>query len=186
MPHMVQRSKAATLRPLAASFLALALLAAAGGAQAHSRPHEHGVASIDVAVDGAQLTVLLNMPLDGLLGFERPPRNDRERHAADAALALLRDGARMFGPEAAAQCTLQSVEIDAPVLAPGAKAQGDHAELDATTVFRCAQPAALSRLKLGMFDAFPRLKRVDVQVAGPQGQRKLTLRRPAQDVPLGR
>ena len=53
-------------------------------------------------------------------------------------------------------------------------------------MFRCAQPTALSRLKLGMFDAFPRLKRVDVQVAGPQGQRKLTLRRPAQDVPLGR
>ena len=111
MSHMVQRSKAATLRPLAASFLALALLAAAGGAQAHSRPHEHGVASLDVAVDGAQLTVLLNMPLDGLLGFERPPRNDRERQAADAALALLRDGARMFGPEAAAQCTLQSVVL---------------------------------------------------------------------------
>ena len=41
---------------------------------AHCAPaHVHGVARIDLAVDGDQLTLSLEMPLDNLVGFEHAP-----------------------------------------------------------------------------------------------------------------
>jgi hypothetical protein len=39
---------------------------------------------------------------------------------------------------------------------------------------------------VGLFDAFPQVKRIDLQVATPKGQMKATLRRPATRVLLVR
>ncbi|HMR69005.1 MAG TPA: DUF2796 domain-containing protein, partial [Rubrivivax sp.] len=61
-----------------------------------------------------------------------------------------------------------------------------HADLDATYTFACAQPARLATLEVGLFDAFRRVERVEVQAALPQGQRKAVLRRSAKVVQLAR
>ncbi|MCB1546297.1 MAG: DUF2796 domain-containing protein [Hyphomicrobiaceae bacterium] len=70
-----------TLRGLAALGLALCGAAFAGKA------HQHGVARLDLAVDGGTVTIAVEMPLDALVGFERSPRTGAERQAAAAALA---------------------------------------------------------------------------------------------------
>lgn len=170
---------------------ALALLVAAGAAFAHGKPHEHGVVKVDAAVEAGQLTLVVQMPLDNLLGFERAPRTEAERRAAAEALAKMRDGAALFRPDAAAACTLVSAQVEAPVLeAPTAASAGkpaakdEHADLDGTYVFRCAQPAQLKGMEVGLFDAFRRVQRIEVQAALPGGQRKTVLRRPARQVPL--
>jgi len=151
------------------------------------KAHEHGVAKLDVAVDGNMLTVALQSPLDNLLGFERAPRTDAERKAAAALLARLRTDGALFKADAAAQCTLSKAEVTAPVLEAGSNAPaGDHADLDATFEYTCTQPQQLRTLDLGLFDAFRRMKRIEVQVASAQGQSKLTLRRPARAVTLAR
>ena len=62
----------------------------------------------------------------------------------------------------------------------------EHADLDASIDFSCAVPGQLKALDLGLFDAFPRINRIDVQVAGASGQLKQTLRRPARTVRLTR
>jgi hypothetical protein len=167
------------------SFLpGLALLAAAQVfAQGHA--HVHGLARLDVALDGPQLTLALDSPLDGIVGFEHRPRTPAQQQAADAALAKLKDGAALFRPAAEADCRLESVVVEAPVLQGAAPADG-HADLEARWSFRCAAPARLRALEQGLFDAFPRLQRLEVQVAGPQGQSRRTLRRPVRAVPLQR
>ena len=48
------------------------------------------------------------------------------------------------------------------------------------------QPVELRNLEVGLFDAFKRIQRIDVQVAGPKGQSKLTLKRPARSIKLVR
>lgn len=107
-------------------------------------------------------------------------------------LARLRNPGALLAADAAAQCTLGKAEVQAPVLepAPGAgpaqPAQDVHADLDATYTFHCARPAELRTLQLGLFDAYPRIQRIDVQVAGPQGQARLSLKRPARSVKLVR
>lgn len=157
------------------------------GVMAAPQAHQHGVASLAVAVDGNRLSIELDAPLDGFLGFERAPRTDAEKKAAAELLARLKSADGLFRPDAAAGCKAGAAEVKAPVLEPGARpAQGDHADLEAQFVFDCAQPAALRQLDVGLFDAFKRLQRIDVQVAGPKGQSKVTLRRPARTVPLTR
>lgn len=162
----------------------LALLSATAGAA--QKAHEHGVMKLDVAVEGDRLSLSMEAPLDNFLGFERAPRTDAERKAAADVLARLRAPAGLFTADAAAQCTLATAEVQAPVLEPGAKPGKDdgHADLDASYEFKCAQPQQLRTLDVGLFDAWRRIQRIEVQVAGPKGQSKVTLRRPARSVPL--
>jgi len=191
--------------------LALGLLAmtAATPALAQHSAHVHGLVRVDIAVDGPSLTVRVEAPLDSLVGFEHRPRTAAQRQAAAAALKQMREGTALLQPDAAAQCVLAETQVQADVLEPAAAAQktgepapkghghghahdkkhdhGDeHADLEASYRFDCAAPASLKALDLGLFDAFKRIQRIQVQVAGPQGQSKQTLRRPAKTVTLAR
>jgi hypothetical protein len=67
-----------------------------------------------------------------------------------------------------------------------AKGGAEHADLEASYRFQCAQPAQLRTLDLGLFEAYKRIQRIEVQVAGQTGQSKVTLRRPARSVTLTR
>ena len=171
--------------------IALAVLvlvgAVASQAALAASAHSHGVAKLEVAVDGPTLTLRLESPLDSLVGFERAPRNDAERAQVRAMAQALRAG-NAFVPTAAARCRLERVALASPVLAPdllgeaGAaapgKTAGDHAELEGTFVYRCADAKALQGVDVMLFDYFKRLGRVDAQAAGPKGQSaaKLTAR----------
>ena len=62
----------------------------------------------------------------------------------------------------------------------------EHADLEASYEFTCTQPDALRTLDVGLFDAYKRTQRIEVQVVGPKGQAKVTLRRPARKVQLVR
>ncbi len=174
------------LRLLARTLLAASLALPGLSAWPAPHAHEHGVGKLAEAVDGSTLTIDLDAPLDGFLGFERAPRNDAERKAAAGLLARLRDAAGLFRPDAAAGCKAGEAKVDAPVLEPGAKGTGEHADLELQFSFQCAQPQALRTLDVALFDAFKRLQRIDVQVATAKGQSKLTLRRPARTVTLAR
>jgi hypothetical protein len=170
--------------------LLLVAAVASGAAAAAPHAHQHGAIALAVAIDGEQLSIEMEAPLDSLLGFERAPRTDAERRAAGELLTRLRSGAAaLFKADAAAQCTLVNAEVRASVLEPAAKtaaAKDEHADLDAGYTFKCAQPGQLRTLEVGLFDAFKRIRRIEVQVAGPKGQRKLTLARPARSIELQR
>ena len=172
-----------------------ALVAALLGAQAApaAKAHEHGVAQLDVAVQAQRLIIELDTPLDNLLGFERAPRSDAERDKAAAAVARLRDAALLFRIDAAAGCSLARVELNSAALGLGlgpaaaaAAGAAEHGDLSATFEFRCTAGARAGFVEVGLFDAFPGLKRLDLQVATPKGQLKAILRRPATRVALAR
>ena len=165
---------------------------------ADCKPHEHGAVRLDISMEGSTLTIGMNAALDNWLGFERAPRTEAERKAAAEVLARLRNpaqGTPLFTADATAQCKLARAEVSAPALEPGAQfttksaakaGAADHADLEATYEFQCAQPANLRMLELGLFDAYKRIQRIHVQVAGPKGQSKLTLKRPARSITLVR
>jgi hypothetical protein len=164
---------------------------AAAPAWSAGKAHEHGALKLDVAIEGNKLTIAMEAPLDNLLGFERAPRTDAERKAAADVLARLRNpnqGKSLFSADAAAQCTLSKADVQAPVLEPGVNPapKDEHADLDASYEFSCAQPAELRSLDVGLFDAYKRIQRIDVQVAGAKSQSKVTLKRPARSVKLVR
>ncbi len=156
------------------------LLAAPLGALAHGSAHEHGVATLDIAVDARQIVVQFESPLDNLVGFERAPRSDSERKRADEAVARLKDGETMFRFDPAAGCKLMRTNLDSPPLGLGdgtARAQADHADLFASWEFSCADAAKAAYVDVGLF-AFKPLERVQVQLALPKTQAKRELKRP--------
>lgn len=176
-------------RTLPLMFTLLALAALPASAQ-HNHAHVHGQARLDIAIDGPLLTLSFESPLDSLVGFEHRPRTAAQKQAAEATITRLRDAAALWVPDAAAQCsaTETTLDVDAlqPSATPAAAVATEHAEASAQYVFRCAAPDQLKALTQNLFDAFPRLQRLDVQVAGPRGQVKQALRRPAKAVRLVR
>ncbi|MFT3803883.1 MAG: DUF2796 domain-containing protein [Burkholderiaceae bacterium] len=119
IPHL------ARLRALASLVGTLALCAQPAAAQQHA--HTHGRMALDVAIDARSITLAIEAPLDGFLGFERAPRTDAERGRVADMLARLKAADRLFRPDPAAKCGLTKVGIDSPVLGPD-DAGGEHQE----------------------------------------------------------
>lgn len=181
-------------RLFAAASLCLAVFVAALPAVA-AGPHRHGVATLDVVVDGERLLVALETPLDNLVGFEHAPKNDRQRAALADARAALADGTKLLRASPEAGCAQHAAKVELPY---GADAPADahrhdkgapdknahdkhghaedaHSEASVEWEFSCANPAALIGLDIGLFDAFRRLQTLRVQTATPRGQGAATL-----------
>lgn len=157
------------------------LLGLALSCSAFSAPaHVHGEARLEISVDREQLVITLESPLDSLLGFEHVPGNAGERQAVQGMAAKLKEAGKVLVPSAAAQCTSTGVELDSQVLG-GKPEPGGHNDLDARYTWRCAKPEALRDIATGLFADFPRLRRIAVEFAGPQGQRagRLDARNPS-------
>ena len=189
MSRPSRKTSLALLMALAAAWCALP-----AQAQTSHKAHVHGGVKLDVAVEGNQLSVQLESPLDSLVGFEHRPRTEAQRQAAATALRQLNDGAALFKPDAAAGCALTRTQVNGDALQPAAPAAAGaapaqasgHADLDASYEFTCATPARLAGLEQALFSTFKRISRIEVQVAGAQGQARQTLRRPAARVSLTR
>lgn len=78
--------------------------------------HVHGVAALDVAVQGHDLVLMLKTPLADVVGFESAPANAEQKARAQQALETLREAEKLFVPTPAAQCKLESANIEADVL----------------------------------------------------------------------
>jgi len=165
---------------------ALGCVALAGAAVA-GKPHEHGVARLDVAAETRGVSLLLEVPLDSLVGFEHEPRSDAERQQVDQVLARLRSGATLFRIDPAAGCAAKSMTLQSAALGLGGeKVKDGHAEVEAAYEFSCTDGARAGFVEANLFEFFPRLQRVEVQAATRRGQLKATLVRPVTRVPLAR
>lgn len=137
--------------------------------------HDHGVVRLDIAIEGDGMNVFMQSPLDSFVGFERAPRTDAEKKLASNALTLLRSNS-LLKPNPEAECVLSFSEVNAPVLEGKAREKNGHADLEANYVFKCMKPNMLTSLRTELLESFKHAKKVEVQVAGPKGQKKTTLR----------
>jgi hypothetical protein len=175
-------------RVLAAVALTAACMTALAAPAGHA--HEHGAATLDIAIEAGKLTLQLESSLDSLIGFERAPRTEAEQQRVAAMLARLRAADTLFTFDAAAGCTLAGVElVSAPLQLGKAEPQaaGDgHGDLDGVFAFDCKDTGKLGFIDVGLFKAFAGMQRIAVQVAMPKGQLKRTLTRPASRLSLVR
>lgn len=189
-----RRSRARAL----VAFIGAWAIALPVAAQQHA--HTHGRMTLDVAVDAQSITLAIDAPLDGFLGFERAPRSDSERKRVADMVVRLKAADQLFRPDPSAGCKLAKVSLDSAMLGLGdsgkkgeheqghghagkaaqaaqaAQAESEHADIDVDIVFTCADAAGARFIDVGLFDAFRRMRAIDAQVASPQGQFKRTLR----------
>ncbi len=168
---------------------ALILVAIGAPSAAAHQAHVHGQATVQVSLEATKLAVSVDSALDNLLGFERAPRNDAQRRLVEALAARLRKSETVVLPAAEGACQSAGVHLHAPVLAgtpahdaaspATAPDPGDHGNMTATYTFVCAKPQDLRAIEFKLFEGFPRLQRVNAQVAGPRGQsaQRLTAKR---------
>ena len=170
-------------------FLVLcSVFALASLAHAH-KPHEHGRANMNIAVDGAQVTILLESPLTDLLSFGHAPATPEQRAQAREMVIRMHQE-ELFRLTPAAECRLERVALasellDADLLDPNIPFDPDKSivhcsdatcgDLDGEFVFMCGRPENLNSVDVLFFSAWPKIKRIRVQAVTPSGQRSANL-----------
>jgi hypothetical protein len=145
-------------------------------------PHVHGVAELNVALDGNVLWLELSSPAVNLVGFEHAPENAEQEAAVHEATATLRDGARVFGTSPGAGCELTEANVTTDIAQPGAEHHEEaehgedehageaHSEFQASYRFDCAAPDALTQLEVHLFELFSGTEEVKAHLIGRAGQ----------------
>jgi hypothetical protein len=132
--------------------------------------HVHGVATLQVAVDKNAITLDFSSPLHNLLGFEHEAHDARQKAAVKKMADTLNKADQVFIPTAKAQCSLKSVKLDSPALGKKGNSQpqeeaGGHADLDGEFVFACKYIDRLHDIDVNLFEAFPGLHQIKVEIA---------------------
>jgi Protein of unknown function (DUF2796) len=148
--------------------LAICLLAFSGFAAAHGA-HVHGVAEMDVVIEGKKLIITLESPADNLLGFEHKPKNDGEKAKLKAVSEQLQNASNLFAIEASAQCKAAAPSVKMPDFA-----KGGHSDIDAEYHFECATPP--SNIALPLWKNFAGFKSITVNLATASGQKQIKLK----------
>ena len=120
--------------------------------------HEHGVATLAIAVskDGAE--IVLESPAANLVGFEHTARTDEEKQKLLAATQTLQAGDKLFTLSPDAGCKLDNAAISSNVEGDNAKdheAGESHSDIDVTWSYSCSKPEALTSIGIKLFSAFP-------------------------------
>lgn len=142
--------------------------------------HEHGVGSLNLVVDGGEVAIELVSPANNLLGFEHLPASNADKAKVKALQAQLNDADSLFVFPAAADCSVEEVELSSPLFETedghehehehSDKSAESHADIQAHFHFNCTQEAALDQIQVALFSAFPGTERLLLQAIGPKGQ----------------
>lgn len=156
-------------------------------AGAHQHAHVHGVAKLGVAWQDKTVSITLESPLDSVIGFEHRPTTPAQKASVAALQARMKAPQDLFRFDAGAACTFTKGSAESAIFQPpAAGAAEEHADLDAEFEFTCERPDRLTTLDVGLFQAYPKLKRLEVDVATGKGQFKRDLRSPQRTVALVR
>lgn len=159
---------------LLAGFLTLTFTQ--GTAFAEQRPHVHGQAGLNLVLEGKQLSLELELPAIDVLGFEHPPRDFAERKSLDQAVERLMNVEQILVINPEAGCRVQNAKLDSSLLRKVEDGKVDeHADFEANYSFECSQMDALKSLEVRLFQYFPTLLGLDVQMAVGGSQQGLTL-----------
>src|SRR5687768_11685682 len=131
--------------------------------------HEHGVATLEVAIEATQLAIQFRSPAMNLLGFEHRPRSAQDQAALSRALGWLRDPAAQFQPSSDAGCRV----VRSEVTPPNWEHSTEHSEYAAIYEFDCDRPAALWQLDVRLLQQLGADVKIEAQVASPEGQRSI-------------
>lgn len=151
--------------------------------------HEHGGATLNIAVDGQQLIIEFESPWVNLVGFEHKPSTDEQSAAVANATQQLEkaDGLFVF---AGAECVLAESHVESSMAEDtehdekqegeehegGEHEEGEsHSAVVASYVFDCADMGKLDTLNVELFDVWSGIDDIDVQLVGPAGQSAVEL-----------
>ncbi len=140
--------------------------------------HAHGQAQLQLAIDQNQVVLSFSSPLDNFLGFERAPKNEKERIKVQQLLQQLQNPLLWFEFSPAAQCRVGQIDLDSPVLTGKQNQSGDtqHGDLRLELEWHCQHPQQLRNLRAILLQQYRGIHRLKTEVVHPGGQRAKVLR----------
>jgi Protein of unknown function (DUF2796) len=141
--------------------------------------HVHGVATLQLAIDTKLMTLNFSSPLDNLIGFEHKAHNQVEVAKVQNMINQFYKMPPLFVPTKAAECKLKTINLDSLVIKKkpedAAKKteheeEAGHADLDGEFVFECNRPENIKDLQVNLFNTFPNLHQLNVEVVSNRGQ----------------
>ena len=184
-------------------FLIFYFVAQLGSGVAETRGHTahvHGIAQLNVALEGNELMLELISPAANIVGFEHKPKNEEQIQVVEEANELLQHGEKLFVMTSGAQCSLHEAHVEGDILHDHEDAhakhdhdhdhdhghgdahakhdhghgddhadhdhggEGVHSDIRATYHFECGAPKRLQALDVQLFEHFPGLEKLEVQL----------------------
>jgi len=174
----------------------IALLAAFPAFAEDSREldaHEHGVGTLNIAIDGTTVAMAFEAPGADIVGFEYAAESDEDLAAIDAAVATLGAPLDLFVVPDAAGCTVVEAEAELETEDDhddhGDEDHADeagHTEFHAEYTLSCDAPDALTEVTFAYFETFPNAQEVEVQMITSEGAQAFEVARDAPVLNLAR
>jgi len=145
--------------------------------------HVHGIASLDIAIEGNELSLELDSPAFNLVGFEYEAKTDEEKAAVNKMRTLLDTPLVLFGIPQESKCVLTTHEVEIPVAGHDHPHDDDdddhdheHSDVEAAYKFQCTDLAKIKNINLNNFFAnFPATEKINVQLVSPNGQASIVV-----------
>ncbi len=140
--------------------------------------HQHGHASMNIAISGGELQIELLTPAFNLLGFEHKPSTQQLHQLLDDTVHQLKKPSSLILPDAAAQCEPDHITLHSELLEDehhededhkdehhdDEKEASGHSDFELNVHFHCQQPDKLTRIDAaGLFKTFPSMEELKVQ-----------------------
>ena len=78
--------------------------------------HVHGIAALNLALEGQEVHIELDSPAANIVGFEHAPSSKDDHAALDKAIAALKDGDRLFSFNEDAGCRMETAKVASELL----------------------------------------------------------------------
>ena len=145
--------------------LTLALMSGASLAEEKRElgSHEHGAATLQVAIEGSMVEMAIAIPGESIVGFEHAAETDEQKAAVTAETERLGKPMDLFTLPEAAGCEVASAEVEL-------HQEGDHNEFEAEYALTCADTGAVTTIQTKLFEMYPELEEIEVEYATPGGQ----------------
>lgn len=146
--------------------------AQAGKAHSHdshqAKPHNHGAGRLDFSYEKGQGEIELEVSADAILGSEKSPKTETERQAEKEKLKLFEKQVQDSLQISGADCKWTQSEVKVDRHRHG---KSEHADVEMEAKFTCTQDLKAKALKLGLFQHYPKLEKIEAQILTTEQQR---------------
>jgi hypothetical protein len=192
MAQMMRGNQITTFTAFVFMVLTIFLPVSSWSADRNPDAHEHGVGVMNIAIQGNEVEIEIELPAENIVGFEHEARTPAEKKRVQEAAAKLKKTTNVVVLPKNAVCKLEKVEIESALLedhdehgeshdehgkshdehgkSKEADDHGDHSEFAAHYHFECAKLGQLSYLDISLFKHFPSTHKLRVQFITPKGQ----------------
>ena len=163
---------------LARSFIFLCCLSVQASEQLDA--HEHGSASLDIAVDNNVIAISFESPAVNIVGFEYSPGNEDQKLLISNAKTRLSQFEALFQLEGDVPCEIMQSSVEWLTDHDEHEEhdegiESEHAEFLMGFELQCSQLENLESIDVRIFESFPAIEEIDARVIFSGGQLKQEL-----------